>query len=456
MSDKERMQQINNYLRIIERSRMLYNTAEELGKTVGFSIGSGNGLVRKGGRSLFMKEAIFRELAFIAKEKTNLDLQEILETYIETDRLIERYGRQMKDESACGKLIRYFFADGELNGQMATIAKKMKRQHVPILVLMLQGVLPRLSAKGGDVKNIADDYYRIFSILRQTVCTNIPMHTLPALIQMEEEVRKKPCLMSRLHLIYITNMIICSYGNVSTREGLYLSNRELSENQLEPDIEGVWMEEELTTTFWEFKCLANAFNMYKYTLNSEKNELSYIKYTIRFYRQKDDSIIALATHPKSIHYLLGGQPIPNNLLAYLECNIEKDRITFKPYIDEGKWLGLSHLEKNKQCAHFEKMLNNDQYTKIDLLPEDAYDFSLALAAITEDFIYIKVDETRYYRVPKSLDDILSNANFSENIGKLELGDSTYIAFDDYNLYFDVSTEEKMKNQSIEIVECISE
>lgn len=41
-------QNTNEYLRIIERTRLLCNSSDELGKLVGFSIGSGNGLTRMG------------------------------------------------------------------------------------------------------------------------------------------------------------------------------------------------------------------------------------------------------------------------------------------------------------------------------------------------------------------------------------------------------------------------
>ena len=49
-------QNVNEYLRIIDRTRLLCNSSDELGELVGFSIGSGNGLARMGGKSTFLKE----------------------------------------------------------------------------------------------------------------------------------------------------------------------------------------------------------------------------------------------------------------------------------------------------------------------------------------------------------------------------------------------------------------
>jgi len=59
MNDTDKMKWACDRLRLIERTRLLKNTAKELEQLVGFSIGSGNGLARKGGRSLFVKDAIF-------------------------------------------------------------------------------------------------------------------------------------------------------------------------------------------------------------------------------------------------------------------------------------------------------------------------------------------------------------------------------------------------------------
>lgn len=64
---------IVNYLRIIERTRLLYNSSTELGAAVGFSVESGNGLARKGGKSEFMKDAIFRELVYQTEQRTSLN-----------------------------------------------------------------------------------------------------------------------------------------------------------------------------------------------------------------------------------------------------------------------------------------------------------------------------------------------------------------------------------------------
>lgn len=156
MEDKKLLNRINDYLRIIERTRLLCNSSEELGKLVGFSISSGNGLVRMGGKSPFLKDAIFRELAHLVEEDYDLDLQQVLDAYIEADQLIDKYGVILKKKSVPYSLIKCFYGDEDISDDISPIAGKLAGRHIPLLILMLIGGLPRISSKGGDVKAIAE------------------------------------------------------------------------------------------------------------------------------------------------------------------------------------------------------------------------------------------------------------------------------------------------------------
>jgi len=125
MDDMDKMEQVCGYLRMIERTRLMRNTTEELERLVGFSVGSGNGLARKGGKSLFMKDAIFRELAHIAKQQTDLDLQEVLDAYIGADRICERMGNIANPALFCQHLVWYFYSDAEATDDIAPIIDKV-------------------------------------------------------------------------------------------------------------------------------------------------------------------------------------------------------------------------------------------------------------------------------------------------------------------------------------------
>ncbi len=78
-----------------------------------------------------------------------------------------------------------------------------------------------------------------------------------------------------------------------------------------------------------------------------------------------------------------------------------------------------------------------------------------------DHIYISKDEATYYKVPKSLNGLLEEVGFDSNAGVMSFkdtadgGPATYIAFDDFNLYYDISTKELMAEHQIEVVDSIS-
>ena len=146
MDDSDKMERVCSYLRMIERTRLMRNTTEELERLVGFSVGSGNGLARKGGKSLFMKDAIFRELAHIAKQQTDLDLQEVLDAYIGAVRICERMGNVANPALFCQHLVWYFYSDAEATDDISPIINKVETEQLSILVLLVLKLLPRLSA----------------------------------------------------------------------------------------------------------------------------------------------------------------------------------------------------------------------------------------------------------------------------------------------------------------------
>lgn len=467
MDDADKMDRVCGYLRLIERTRLLKNTSEELEQLVGFSIGSGNGLARKGGKSLFIKDAIFRELAHIVRQQTELGLQEVLDAYIGADRICERMGNVASPALFCQHLVWYFYADADVTDDIAPIINKVEQEQLPVLVLLVLKLLPRQSAKGGDVRDIRQDYRHLFSWLSETVNKGIIMQKLPLLTQMEDEIRHDPDILCRLHLISTANQILNSFGALSTRERISISNKELLEKQFDPEVGGIWTENEFSTVFWQFESIANGYHLYRYQADSSRKSLTFTKFFMKFFHLEND-IMALVIHPQAIHYLVSGKKMPNNLFAYLDCHIQVDSegnsdsfITLSPQSADGQWFALKQLRRSEKEEFFQNLLDDERYEKTDNHANDDYDFIISLAAITNDHIYISKDETTYYKVPKSLNDLLDDVGFNSNAGVMSFKNTsngepaTYIAFDDFNLYYNISTLELMAEHQIEVVNSIS-
>jgi len=455
MDDKEKTMQVERWLRLIERTRLFCNTADELGKMVGFSVTNRNSLARKGGSSLFMKEAIFHQLCHICKEQTGLDLQEIVEAYEAVDDFIDRYAPLLRNEKVLSQTVDIFYGSGDVPEDLAFVKKQLEEKHIPILFLMLTGGLPRLSAKNGDVQNIQEDFKRSFTLLR-SLCKNFLLQELPAISMMESEFRANPEKWNRLHLIYVTSFILNAYGAVSTQERFCLANREMLQRRIELDVEGIWTEDDSSTTFWCFEEVNNGYYLYHYKLRNEQRELAYTKYFIMFYWNDDDSIGAVVVHPRAIHYMISGQPVPTMLFAYQHCLPSQDELVFVPQNDGNDWFSVRRLRRSSHATFYQRLLDDETKEKTNECSDTDYDFTCCLSAITSEHIYMERSEGGYYKIPKSLNDVLYDVQFGDTVGILTIGGLIYVAFDDKSLYYNVTTEDKMRESGIEMVDVITE
>lgn len=454
MVKSKRITQLEQWLKLIDRTRLFCNTADDLERLVGFSVSNRNSLSRKGGKSLFMKEAIFHQLGYICNEQTGLDLQTIVDTYEDVENFIERYNIRLRGETLLPQVIDYFFGSGQLSDEFDFIGKRLEDKHIAILLLMLTGCLPRLSAKNGDVTNIDADYRRTFALLRD-LCKDLPLQELPAIAMMEEETRRNPKKKSRLHLIYVTNQILSAYSAISTQNRLSFTNRELLNKRVMPDISGIWTENDSFTSFWYFEKVTNGYSMYRYELKNDHRELRYTKFFISFYQLSDD-IEAIIVHPQAIRAMLSSQPIPTDLFSYQKFEIANNTMTFVIEGERKEWFGVSRLIRSAHENFFKSLLDNNDKIRVNQYAADDYDFSMLLAALTNEHIYIKHGEGLYYKIPKSLNDVLYDVQFGDNVGLITFATETYVAFDDKNLYYDVSSEEKMAQNGIQLVTSITE
>lgn len=229
----------------------------------------------------------------------------------------------------------------------------------------------------------------------------------------------------------------------------------MQERIVDPEIDGIWTEDDSLTAFWYFNELFNGYYIYHYTLRNEQQELTYTKYFMQFYLNDEDDIDAMIMHPRSTQYILNSQPIPNIFLDYQTCGLDTDEITFKPKGESKEWFNVSRLTRSSHAKYFQSLLDDKNKVKINENSDSEYDFCYCLEAITLDNIYIPCDNGGYYKIPKSLNDVLEDVQFGDNVGLVKFEKSTFVAFDNKSLYYDVTTKEKMKANGIEVVKTIT-
>jgi hypothetical protein len=221
-----------------------------------------------------------------------------------------------------------------------------------------------------------------------------------------------------------------------------------------PEISGIWTESDSFTSFWYFEEVSNGYSMYRYELKDDHRELRYTKFFISFYQQSDDTL-AVIVHPKAIRAMLSGQPMPTALFSYQKFGIDNNVLTFVAEGERKEWFSVSHMMRSAHENFFKSLLDSSETIRVNQYAAEDYDFSMLLAAITNEHIYIKHGEGSYYKIPKSLNDVLYDVQFGDNVGLITFASETYVAFDDKNLYYDVSSEEKMAKHGIQIVTSIT-
>jgi hypothetical protein len=235
---------------------------------------------------------------------------------------------------------------------------------------------------------------------------------------------------------------------------LVQTNKELEDAVVSPDIEGLWVEDDASTVFWRYEKIANGYKLRRYLLNEERKELRYTEFFMKFYDSPYSSWAAIL-HPKSIEFLLSGKPTPNQYISYVAFDLADDQLTFEPLLEEGRWFSVRKLKRSKHVNYLEKVLYNDRYDKINECKEYDYEFVILLSAITNNHVYIDAPDGRYYKVPKSLNECLESITINDDAGVILFGDKTYLAFDACNLYYDISTPQKLADLGIEIVDSVT-
>ena len=462
MKDMEKdksLKQIKKYLSMIQCTRLLCNTKAELAQLVDYpAIAKDNSLSRMGGKSLFNKRCVLMGLDSIVRERTGLDLCHVLDTYREAHKILLNYiPPRYRDAETCRHLIEYYCAQSEITRDITSVVDQIEPRHIPLLVLMLLDVLPSPNTRSGDVTDIEACYQRVMDVLTKSVGKNLMLETLPVITHAQEEWQNGEDVKNRLFLIHMTNAIIDVYRNVGTRTALGQTNQELLDNLFFPEIEGFWTEDsqEPSPVFWRFEELSNCDMLYRYSVDDEKGQVSYTKYAVRFIHEEDGDM-AYVTHPHSIRYLLTGQPMPNDLVAYLDCTIDENTITFEPRTETDKWFPAKKLVRSDQSKQLKKLLKDKRYTIVNEFEQDDYKFNLSMVAITREYIYILKHGETLYRVPKALNEALEQVGFNHSVGVIEFGDATFIAFDEHLLYYDVSTPEKMEELGIELTDAVDE
>lgn len=462
MASKE--EQVREYLRTIEKTRLLFNSLEELQGFVGYT--KSNSLEDKGG-NLFAKEAILHKLVNYAHDESynELNLLTVIDAYREATLMLEDKNiikKMHQDDVACRNLINFFYAQEPATKDIKNIVKIAKQKHVPLLVLMMLSALPHYGHARGDLKDIGKHYKQVYELLDKVFKNRLPTQQMPLFAEIkndfENDIINSPASLTRWRLIYETSGLLEEFGRASTPENLKKTINEAYNMMVFPEIEGCWCDVDDEDSYWCFEHIINGFQLIHACLDNYIKQIKYTKYYIQFFSScEDETIMAVVEHPHSIRYEIQRKPVPEEYYAYFEFTRKEDSLIFDSWFPSEQWMPLKKLTpRNFDQDQLESLINSG-YQVIYESEEDDYEIDTStIAAITKEYIYFSAGRQQYYKIPKSRNKVLHDININSYAGIMHFDGKTYIAFSDCQLYYDVSTEEQMASAGIELVDSITD
>ena len=168
----------------------------------------------------------------------------------------------------------------------------------------------------------------------------------------------------------------------------------------------------------------------------EDGKLYQQEFTISFYRNEDD--YACVQHPRSVLQWLNNDKLSKDDITYPHFVFwggeKPTKIAFESFMMDVSWFRPMQLTRTKDDWNppIEKGMEvtND-------FEAYSYTFYLGLEAITPDFISVKDEKGKSYRVSVSEHEELRNCTLNDAIGIITWADKRYIAFDHLMLYLPI-------------------
>lgn len=445
------------------RTRLLFNTKEELGRHVGFHLESRNSLSGIGGDNAFLKHAVVAALNDDAEELTedNISLYRVLNDYEDASKLYADEGGKLKTEAdwlhvllaAYGR--RALPSEWSRSKQKAADAVLQRRRCLPYLLLMGLGVLPAFTSRKGDVKDIEADFRRTLRFLRAFTRELSGSEDSAVILRMEQS----PVRHCRLRLIYVAALVFDTCNTIEQPSELAELNAELRENNMRHfDVAGCWSEYDdspHTTTFWRFEKHVGVYFLYRCHVNEAQRTIDFVRYEAAFY-ELSGRLLFYVVGARQLKNLLEGRPYESSDAAWFVCEIDNaeapQMLRFSPEMMKDYWLRLPRLVRIRQAEGLERRWA--EYAHRAATPDDSYEFCLELYAITAEALYLRNETGGYYRVPTSLDPSLPFVSLSTPVGILHRGEQRYVAFPEHLLYYEITTEAQQEQWGITLTDTI--
>ena len=441
-------------LNAVFRLRLLYNSGEELWRHIGKSGGGNNSFGRVGGKDAFLRRAVFHELEREWYDETDIILNGLLDAYAQAAKLMERYNPLHEDEEegvrieCCEQIINVCVFDDEItdkqDAKMRELLLRLQEEDtycLAVLLLMLLGVLPSsVETRQGDAKQMKGKYEQVYNFFLRVCHRNILFVQTPRMTLFHKALKDSEEKLTRIRLVKFTADVLCNLSILASAEQITENGRRVQWDQLYPDLDGYWLSEqhsEQCPDYWKVEEFATSYLFCHYfQKEGEVGKLHQQEFTVSFYSNGED--YACVQHPRSVLQWLNNEKLSKDDITYPHFVFwggeKPTKIAFESFMMDVSWFRPIQLTraKNDWNPPIEKGMEvtND-------FEAYSYTFYLGLESITPDFISVKDENGKSYKVSVSEHEELRNCTLNDAIGIITWADKRYIAFDHLMLYLPI-------------------
>ena len=441
-------------LNAVYRLRLLCNTGEELWRHIGKSGGGNNSFGRVGGKDAFLRRAVFHELEREWYDETSIILNGLLDAYAQAAKLMERYRPLHEDEEegvrieCCEQIINVCVFDDEItdkqDAKMMELLLRLQEEDtycLAVLLLMLLGVLPSsFETRQGDAKEMKVKYEQVYNFFLRVCYRNILFVQTPRMTLFHKALKDSEEKLTRIRLVKFTADVLCNLSILASTEQITETGRRGQWGQLSPNLDGYWFGEHHSEHRPDYWCVEEIMSGYLFThyfqKEGENGKLHQQEFTISFYSNEDD--YACVQHPRSVLQWLNNEKLSKDDITYPHFVFfggdKPTKIAFESFMMDVSWFRPMRLIRAKDdwMPPTEKGME-----VINDFEAYSYTFYLGLEAITPDFISVKDENGKSYKVSVSEHEELRNCTLNDAIGIITWAGKRYIAFDHLMLYLPI-------------------
>ena len=442
-------------LNAVYRLRLLYNSGEELWKHIGKTGSGNNSFGRVGGKDAFLRKAVYHELEREWNDEMGISLDRLIDAYGLVERLMDRY-KPLKEDvedrnvrvDCCEQIINVCIFDDEITdkqgAKMRELLLRLQEEDaycLAVFLLMLLGVLPSsVETRQGDAKQMKVQYESVYNFFLHVCHRNILFVQTPRMTLFHKALKESEEKLTRIRLVKFTADVLCNLSILASAEQVAETGRRGQWDQLYPNLDGYWLSEqhsEQCPDYWRVGELATSYLFCHYfQKEGEAGKLHQQEFTVSFYSNGED--YACVQHPRSVLQWLNNDKLSKDDITYPHFVFwggeKPTKIAFESFMMDVSWFRPIQLTRAKDdwVAPTEKGLE-----VVNDFAAYSYTFYQELEAITPDFISVKDENGKSYRVSVSEHEELRNCTLNDAIGIITWADKRYIAFDHLMLYLPI-------------------